>query len=83
MMDGGTNRYKMEFYVQAFNPLNRDELPELRREPDARTTTARALRRDLPGASRWGSTSGSDPELAGAVAVSVGSVRWRLMSTAY
>ena len=23
MMDGGTNRYKMEFYVQAFNLLNR------------------------------------------------------------
>ena len=26
MMDGGTQRYRMEFYAQAFNVLNRDEL---------------------------------------------------------
>ena len=43
MMDGGTNRYKMEFYVQAFNLLNRTNFRELRRKPDLGLPLHRAL----------------------------------------
>ena len=33
MNDGGNNRYKMEFYVQAFNAAEPREPSGLRREP--------------------------------------------------
>ena len=49
MNDGGNNRYKMEFYVQAFNALNRANLQgfvgNLRSEFYGEATSAAAARR--------------------------------------
>ena len=50
MNDGGNNRYKMEFYVQAFNALNRANLQGFvgnQRSVDffGKATSAQAARR--------------------------------------